>query len=412
MSVDRKRLAWAIFAVICLLYAVGAYLGWLTRSQKNLGWGTGALAPSVAFALTTFTFALVGVLIATRRPGNAIAWLLLGIGGAWALDAVASSYAVYGLDMQRGSHQLARVAAAIDGVLWLPAIGLTGTFLILCFPDGHLLTRRWRWVAWLAGVTIAAGSVIILLDPGPMTDSAFPRAVNPFGIQQLETALAWARAIIILLPVAILASAVSLVLRYRRSRGEERLQMKWLAASAGMVAAIYGVVELASVGLGGPSADLPAWLRVLQDVALISFVLLPVSIGFAVFRYRLYDIDVIIRRTLTYACLAAVLIGLYLGGVAALSALLQTVTGQSSALAVTFSTLAAAAAFRPLHRRIQRAIDRRFARVSYDAARTLDAFSGRMRQQIDLDALSGEVLGVVAETVRPSHASLWLRTPR
>ena len=195
MGMRMKSVAWAIFAVICVLYTVGAYFGWLTRSQHNGGsWGTGSLAPSIAFALTTFLFPLVGVLIATRRPGNSIAWLLLGIGLCWGLDAVASSTATYGLDMHHGSQQAARVAAAFDNVLWLPAVGLTGTFLILLFPDGHLLSRRWRWVGWLAAVTIVLGSVAIVFDPGPMSDSSFPTAVNPLGIEPLAGVLAWSRA--------------------------------------------------------------------------------------------------------------------------------------------------------------------------------------------------------------------------
>ena len=319
-----------MFAAICVLYLVGGYLGWLTRSQENSGsWGTGSLAPSVAFGFTTLIFPVVGFVIAIRRPGNAIAWLLLAIGIAWGLDAIAASYATYALDMHRGSHRAGLFAAAFDNVLWLPAIGLTGVFLVLLFPDGHLLSPRWRWPAWLAGTTISLGSVAILLDPGRMTDSSFPTAVNPLGIEALGGVLPWVRAAVILLPVTILASAVSLILRYRRARGDERLQMKWLVTAAGVVAGIFGVVEIASVLLEGPSNSVPVWLQTLQDVALISFGLIPASIGIAVLRYRLYDIDVIIRRTLTYTCVAAVLVTLYLGGVAVLSTAFRTLIGES-----------------------------------------------------------------------------------
>ena len=405
-----KPAAWAIFVTICALYSVGGYFGWLTRSQHNGGsWGTGSLAPSVAFALTTFLFPLMGVLIATRRPGNSIAWLLLGIGLCWGLDAVASSTATYGLDTHHGSRQAALVAAAFDNVLWLPAIGLTGTFLILLFPDGHLLGPRWRWVAWLAAVTIALGSATIVFDPGAMSDSSFPTAVNPLGIEPLAGVLAWSRAIVILLPVAILGSAVSLVVRFRRSFGDDRLQMKWLASAAGLVAVIFGAVEIMSIALEGPLNTVPQWLQVLQDVALLSFCLIPISIGFAVLRYRLYEIDVIIRRTLIYTFLAAVLVGLYLGGITILSAALQTITGQSGTLAVTISTLAVAAVFQPLRGRIQRAVDHRFYRPKYNAAQTLDRFASRLRDQIELDALSAGILDVVDLTLQPSHARIWLR---
>ena len=149
------------------------------------------------------------------------------------------------------------MAAAFDNVLWLPAIGLTGTFLILLFPDGYLLSPRWRWVAWLAAVTIVLGSASIVFDPGPMSDSSFPKAVNPLGIEPLAGVLAWSRAIVILLPVAILGSAASLVVRFRRSRGADRLQMKWLATAAGLVAVTFGVAEITSVSIEGPLNTVP-----------------------------------------------------------------------------------------------------------------------------------------------------------
>ena len=401
-----------MFAFICAGYVVGAYFGWMTRSYQNSdSWGTGGLFPSISFMLTTFMFPVVGVLIATRRPGNAIAWILLAIGVVWGFDMAAGNYATFALEAHHGSQVVGRYAAAFDNFQWVPAIGLMGTFLLLLFPDGHLPGRRWRWVAWLAGFTIGVGSFVIFVAPGPMTDSSFPTAVNPIGITALAGVLDAARLVLILLPVAMVASAASLIVRFRRSQGAERQQLKWLVTAAGAVAGFYAIIEPLSVAVENSHNQVPQWTRLLQDVALFSFCLIPISIGFAVLRYRLYDIDVIIRRTLIYTSVVAMLAALYLVTVTVLSAALQTITGQSGALAVTASTLVAVVAFRPLHRRIQRAVDRRFARIAYDAARTLEAFSGRLREQIDLDALNGEVLTIVTDTVHPTHASLWLRPP-
>jgi hypothetical protein len=408
---SSPRLAWTVFAVVCALYVAGMVLNVPAGdSSADTDWGAGGAVSGTAFVLSTFLFPLVGVLVAVRKPGNAVGWILLAIGATWGLDLVCSSYATYGLQVHRGSHQLAAVAAAVDGMLWVPGIGLTGVFLLLLFPDGHLLTRRWRWLAWPSAIGLLIGSVAILFDPGLMTDGSFPNTENPLGIEALSTVIKGARSALIVVPFAILGAAVSLILRYRRSRGTERLQMKWLVAAAGAVAAIYAVVMTLSAVL--PSgADTPDWLRVLQTVALISFGLIPVSIGFAVFQYRLYDIDLIIRRTLTYSCVAGILIGIYLAGVVGVSSVLRAATGESGALAVTLSTLLVVVVARPIQSRIKSGIDHRFARLAYDPARTLDAFSDQMRRKVDLDVLGSELVGTVSATVRPAHVTLWLRPP-
>ena len=408
---SSRRLAWSVFALICAFYVAGLIATVPTGDDSaDTDWGISGTVSGVAFVLSTFLFALVGVLVAVRKPGNAVGWILLAIGATWGLDLVCSSYATYGLDLHRGSHDLAAVAAAVDSMLWVPAIGLTGVFLLLLFPDGHLLTARWRWLAWPSAVGLTIGSLAILFDPGLMTDSTFPNTVNPVGIERLDTVIGFARPALIVLPFAIAGAAVSLVLRFRRSRGTERLQMKWLAAAAAAVAGIYAVVMVLALILPGGTAT-PQWLRVLQTVALISFGLIPVSIGFAVFQYRLYDIDLIIRRTLTYSCVAAILIGIYLAGVVGLSSVLRAATGRSDALAVTLSTLLVVLVSRPIQSRIKATIDRRFARLAYDPARTLDEFSDQVRRKVDLDVLGAELVGTVSATVRPAHVTLWLRQP-
>lgn len=405
-----RTMAWGVFAVTLGVYAVMFALGIPTSNLKGGGGGWSSAGGSLwlegAFLLTLLTFAVVGVMVATRRPGNAIGWLLLGIGLAWGVAN--STYSDYGLLLHPGSLPFAGVAAPIAGSFWVPPIGLSGTFLILLFPDGRLLTPRWRWVGRLSVVAIVVGTVSLVVTPGTMTAAGYPHTVNPLGISSLSTVISVAQAAIILIPVCMALSAASLVLRFRRAQGAERLQIKWLAAAAATVALIYAVVEPVSIALRHESHT-PGWLSALQGAALFSFFLVPVAIGFAVLRYRLFEIDVIIQKTLVYTSLVVMLATLYLGGIAALGWIGRTVTGQSGAVAVTLSTLVVAAAFQPLRKRIQGAVDRRFYRARYDAAQTLEAFSSQLRRQIDLDTLRTDVLGIVGSTMHPSHASLWLR---
>jgi hypothetical protein len=206
------------------------------------------------------------------------------------------------------------------------------------------------------------------------------------------------------------ASAASLVVRFRRAGLVEREQVKWLAAAAGVSAWIYLGDLVVSVVAAGSGPE-PVWRVVLDDTFVVSLGLIPIAIGIAVLRYRLYDIDVIIRRTLVYAALVGCLAVVYLVGVFAIQAAVRSVSGQSGTLAVTVSTLLVAAAFQPLRTRIQRAVDHRFYRRRYDAARTLESFSGRLREQVEIETVSGEVLDVVRQTLQPVHVSLWLREP-
>jgi hypothetical protein len=406
-----RRLAWTVFALICVFYVAGLIVSLPAGDRSSdTDWGMNGAVAGLAFVLSTFLFAVVGVLVAARNPGNPVGWILLAIGATWGLDLVCSSYATYGLELHRGSHDLAVVTASIDSMLWVPGIGLTGVFLLLLFPDGHLLTPRWRWLAWSSAAGLTVASLGILCDPGLMSDSSFPNTVNPLGIDALGTVTQVLRSVVIMVPIAILGAALSLILRFRRSRGTERLQMKWLAAAAAAVAGIFAVAMVFAAIL--PSgADTPEWLQLLQTVALISFGLIPVSIGFAVFQYRLYDIDLIIRRTLTYSCLAGILIGIYLAGVVGLSSVLRAATGESGALAVTLSTLLVVLVSRPIQSRVKATIDHRFSRLAYDPARTLDEFSDQVRRKVDLDVLGAELIGTVSATVRPAHVTLWLRQP-
>jgi hypothetical protein len=207
----------------------------------------------------------------------------------------------------------------------------------------------------------------------------------------------------------MIAAAISLIVRFRRSHGVARQQVKWLAAAAGLVAVTYLIIETISVTVAPEGTHAPTWLLVIQGAALLSFGLIPAAIGIAILRYRLFDIDRLVRRTLVYAALVACLALIYLAGVFTIEAAVRSVTGGSSTLAVTLSTLAVAVAFQPLRRRIQAIVDRRFYRARYDAAQTLEAFSARMRGEIDLETLTGDVVSVVRDALHPSHTTVWLR---
>jgi hypothetical protein len=292
-------------------------------------------------------------------------------------------------------------------------VGLLGTYVFLLFPDGRLPSRRWRPLAWLSGVVIVSGSLGLMLSPGPLD---MPRGIrNPFGLEAAPWVALAAHAILPLLPLCMLASALSLVIRYRRSRGDVRQQIKCIAFAASLVALTYVIAIVAS--FIHPSeiwlaAGLPLWLDLIEYAALLSITSVPIAIGFAVLKYRLYDIDILINRTLVYVSLTAILFGVYFGGVTAIQALLRTISSQEELpqLVIVASTLVIAALFNPLRRRIQSFIDRRFYRSKYDARKTLEAFSTKLRDETDLEELNADLVGVVSETMHPAHVSLWLRT--
>jgi hypothetical protein len=236
---------------------------------------------------------------------------------------------------------------------------------------------------------------------------------NPFGLEGAPWVAGAFSIVFPLLALCILASALSLVLRYRHSRGEEREQIKWIAFAASLMAILF-LVALVGGSLLAPGttdATQPLWLKVLQNATALSYVGVPVAVGFAVLRYRLYDIDVIINRTLVYGTLTVSLALIYLGGVAATEALFRALTGQQQQphLAIVISTLVIAALFNPLRRRIQSFMDRRFYRRKYDAAKTLETFSAKLKDETDRDALRDDLVGVVRDNMQPARVSLWLR---
>jgi hypothetical protein len=417
MRPSAARLAWSLAGLyVAMLVAVVA----LTFLALPAGTPRPSRLVGDFLLFVPFTaFPIVGTLIASRRPHNPIGWICLADGLLWMLIILGQEYSNYGLANPGSVPFPVTINALLYAWLWVPAVGLLGTFLVLLFPDGRLPSRKWRPLALSSGVIIVVVSVLTFVIPGPLEGLGGAR--NPFGLEGQPWVVAAGWIVLPLLPLCMLASAASLVVRFRRSTGEVRQQIKWIAFAASFMGLVYLSVMGASViaWLISPEATVDPgehslWGALLENVMLISFASIPAAIGFAVLKYRLYDIDLIINRTLVYGSLTLMLALLYFGGVTATQAILQAFTGQRylPQIAVVASTLMIAALFNPLRRRVQRFIDQRFYRKKYDAARTLEAFSTQLRNETDLEGLHGELVKVVRDTVQPEHVSLWLREPK
>jgi len=364
---------------------------WLAELVWSTGWEPRASNATVgAVILVTVSAATVGAVLAGRRPRHPVGWLLLGVGLALPVSLLVQAYVDYGLLARPGSLPAARYLAGFSngtvGIVWLACAG----FVLLLTPTGSLPSPRWRW--W-AGVAAAAPVVTVLaavVQPDPLAPDYLG---NPLAVPALARILQVPRVTgIVIVVVSLLVGAGSLVGRFRRARGVERLQLRWLALAAALL-----LVALVAGFLGKDEV-------VFASMAL-GVALLPLATGAAILRYRLYDLDRIVSRTLAYGLLTVLLGGAYAGVVLGLGQLL----GRGSSLVVAAATLAVAAVFQPARRRIQQLVDRRFNRRRYDAARTIAAFSARLRQQVDLDTLTTELVGVVEGAMQPTSVSLWLR---
>jgi hypothetical protein len=387
------RIAWALlgFAGACL---VAAFVILLATGESGQGGIVGVVA--------AITFSVVGALVAAGRPRNPIGWLLLTIGVTAAMGLVTSALNHWD-QHHAGTFTGGAFNAWLDGTLWLLWIGFLIPRILLLFPDGRLPSARWRVVSAAQFVGLV-GLVLSTLRPGPIFD--YEEYDNPFGIGALSGVYDFIEQLAVvggaLFLFITVAPVIAVIVRFRRSRGVERLQMKWFTWAVAVTAVLW---------IGGgllPSARAQA---IVEPLALLSMCLAPVTIGIAVLRYRLYEIDRLISRTLVYGALTVVLGAAYVGLVLAGQALFSSFAGGSN-LAIATSTLVVAALFLPLRSRVQRFVDRRFYRRRYDAQRTLEGFGARLREQIDLGTLEHDLRGVVTETMQPAHASLWLREAR
>jgi hypothetical protein len=390
-----RGLAWGLWALTLL--GLGA-TGWLDVLLRRTGYpglaqvvGTGDTTTVVAAVAA----ATVGALVASRRPGHRVGWLLVAMGLSIAVADFTFAYTRYGLVARPGALPAASWLAGIaNGGVFL-YLSCTG-FVLLLSPTGTLPSPRWRWWARSTAAGLVVAFLTSVLAPRPLYPE-YPDIRNPVGVGALEHGLG-----AVLFPVGALlvlaglvVGAVSLLLRFRGARGLERLQLRWLALGAALSATAFAVSLTALVTDG--------WL--FQAALGISVAVLPLATGAAILRYRLYDIDGIVSRTLAYALLT-LLLGL---GYAAVVLGLGRLLGRDSSLVVAAATLAVAALFQPARRRVQAVVDRRFNRRHYDTTQTVEAFSARLREQIDLDTLSAELLTVAQDTMQPTQVSLWLR---
>jgi hypothetical protein len=346
-------------------------------------------------AIFAVTFTWVGAAVVWRRSRNAIGWVLLSVGVVAATQVLLAEYAIFGTVGRPSPIAGAVFAAWLVSWIWVVEVTLVAVFLLLLFPDGHFLSPRWRGLAWLGGTSAAMAVFGLAFKAGPLNNA--PYAQNPYPLFEDVYAgvFLWAMAGV---AIASIGAAASLFLRYRRSRGTERQQLKWLAAEA---------IAISIALIVGTSVQDNKW----ASVFLISAIALaPVMIGIAVLRYRLYDIDVLINRALVYGVTTGAIGVAFFAGIVVLQAALRPVTGGSE-LAVAASTLVCFALFQPVRRRVQSGVDRRFYRSRYDASRTLDLFTSRLAGEVDLDAVGAELAKAVTQTVRPAHVSLWLRNP-
>jgi len=394
------RVAWTLWGAVALLLALA---GLFTALNASLSEPLSYILLSVDF----LAVALIGALVAARRPTNPLGWILLGIMVMMSVVFVGDGYAVYGLYTRPGSLPGTLWAAWASGWLRVFVVGSFLTFVPLLFPTGRLPSPRWRLLGWLTGAFLAGAAFVLALQPRVELDARVGAVRNPIGIEAMADLARWVDG-----PGAAvsfvfsLAALISLVVRFRQCSGEERQQIKWFGLAIGLMVAYFQTTTLLELaGIPDPGGSVPGIVA-----AFLAILSIPLAIAIAILKHRLYDIDLIINRTLVYGALTALLALVYVGGVIGIGGVVRALTAQgSNNLAVAASTLIVAALFRPARARIQAFIDRRFYRRKYDASKTLESFSARLRDEVDLDALTAELVAVTGEVMQPSQVSLWLR---
>ncbi len=390
-------LAWSLWALSVALTALSLLLLALSLSHPDVH----IFDHWVDSTLAAIAFSTVGAVIAPRTPSdNPIGWLFCVVGLLFAVTHVSGEYAIYTLLAAPGSLLPGGEAAAwLASWLWVPQLGSVA-LVVLLFPDGRLPGRGWRWFAWLSVLLVLVAALLSAFAPGPTI--ALGPINNPLAVGSLpnDAYKSVERAMSALMFVAL----ISLIIRLRRARELERQQIKWF---------VYATVLLISGGILTYPVSAAIGLVWLKWISFVPFIVgvmsIPISMGIAIMRYRLYEIDILINRTLVYGLLTATLVAIYFGGIVLLQGLFVALTGEQSTLAVVASTLLIAALFNPLRRRIQSFIDRRFYRRKYDARKILEAFSTKLREETDLETLNDDLVGVVRQTVQPAHVSMWLR---
>ena len=388
----QARLAWLLAVASIAILVVGVAIN--PPPVPELG-------PAVLILATLVSLLGVGALLVSRVPGNAIGWWLILAGELVTVESLAQAATEIGVLARPVPWTAIGLTALVPQLLEPMAIVVVLIVVPLHFPDGRLLSPRWRWVQWMTVVAITASAMTTLFGPGNDGPYGVGLLANPLAapaLQPLLDLLGTVAAVTVV--AALVGAALSVIVRYRRSGGVERQQLKWLLAVASVA-----VVAFTSAWVVNDEAV----SNVLYLVGFAAVPALPVAIGIAILRYHLYDIDRIISRTVSWAVITAVLVSVFVGGVLALQAALAGVVTQAPTLAVAASTLAAFALFQPIRGRVQRAVDRRFDRARYDSQRTVDAFADRLRSNVDLESLGASLSATAADAVRPTGAWVWLR---
>jgi hypothetical protein len=395
--------AWSAFGLTAVLAIESVVVGIVDHGTELAAPETGKVTAqaSISFSVLIVAFAALGALVASRRPRNPVGWILCLAPVALGLTQVARDWYIHTHFADPGSLPIAAGLMWTANWAWVLGFMPLLTLLLLLFPDGRPPSPRWRWVGWLAAAAIGMIFIGYAFAPGPLED--YPRVDNPLGIEGAASDVLKAFRVLgfPLFMAAAIASGASLAVRFRRSRGVERQQVKWMAAAAAFTVAAWITTAIFDQAFG---IDISGLLTV-------GLLAIPAAAATAILRYRLYDLDLVVNRTLVYGALTATLVGAYLGLVLLFQLILEPLT-ESSDLAIAGSTLAVAALFGPARNRIQAAVDRRFYRRRYDATRTVEAFSARLRDEVALEAVSGELRSAAQRTLEPAHVSLWLRDAR
>jgi signal transduction histidine kinase len=360
------------------------------------------------FELAILAFPVVGALILTRQP-NAIGWIMLGIGVGEGLSNLLGMYAVYSLDINPGSLPRPDIALGLDEASWVPLIGLVGTFLILLFPDGHLPSPRWRPWAWLCGTTMILISTVITVSPGTFADQGYPGIRNPLGIEALRPFIGPAYAVIVLLPISIVGCAVAMVRRFRRSRGQERLQLKWFTATAGLLAVSYLGLMALNLPFLFTDKPTPHWINIVGNIGIFPFTLVPIAVGIAILKHRLYDIDVVINKTVVFGALAGFITIVYVAIVVGIGALIGSGGKPNLGLSI-LATAIVAVAFQPVRERVQHFANHLVYGNRATPYEVLAEFSAKVAETYATQDVLPKMARTVAEGTGARAAEVWLRS--
>ena len=399
----RSVLLARVLAVVTLAsFAIGLVFTFLAASIRPAG--AGNPLGDITFVLSFAMFPVIGYVLASRRPENSVGWLMLGIGTFFGLTAILTSIGEYLL--YSGSRDLGLVLIAFDSPSWVPIVVLPVTFLLLLFPDGHLPSPRWRWFAWALGVGVTVVYFSILLDPAPMSESIAPTEPNPLGIGALRPFLDAAQALILVIPIGVIASLTALILRFRRSSGVERLQLRWLLTAAVFVALLYAGAMIASIPYSWGEGDQPGWVAVLQEIVVPSFVLIPLAIGVSILRFRLFDIDVVINKAVLFGALAIFITLVYVAIVVGFGTL---VGGRTDPVLSAAAAAAVALAFQPARRRAQRFADRLVYGKRASPYEVLSEFSERVGNAYANEELLPRMARALASGTGAVRTDVWVR---